>query len=312
MQTNFKKRILFIGMPDMGLVCLAKAVAERVNIVACVPPDKNNGTYKLFCDFAKKLDMNIIPYENSLSDEDFIKKITDLELDLAVVCSYGKLFPEVFLNTTKDGFVNVHPSLLPRYRGGNPYSHVIINGEKETGVTLHYMDNSFDTGDIIMQKKFAIRDSETMGTLFNRLNYLSADMLIEFLTKYEKGDSIERIKQPNGFFVKAPVIKELSPETMIDWNKPAVYSERLVRALNPFIHAVCSYRGNYLKIHTATVENRDSGFPAGTIVSTDETLAVACKKGILHIKVLQAGSYFIGEAKQFIRLSRCKVGERMD
>lgn len=296
----------------MGLICLSKAVLEGINIVACIPPEKSNNTYKLFCDFARKFELNIIPYDNSLSDPDFIEKIKSLEIDLAVVCSYGKLFPPEFLQTAKDGFVNVHPSLLPKYRGGNPYSHVIINGEKETGVTLHYMDSTFDTGDIIMQKKCSLYENDTMGTVFNRLNYLSADMLVEFLTRYEKGENFKRIKQPSGEFAKAPIIKELSQETMIDWNRSASDAERLVRALNPFINAICQYRGNYLKVHTASIENRDSGFPPGTIVSTDKSLAVACRKGILHIKVVQAGSYFVGEASRFIELSRCKTGERMD
>lgn len=299
-------------MPDMALVCMAKLVAEHVNIVAAVPPQKSHNTYRLFCDCAKNLDLPVISYENSLKDSAFLEKIKACKADIAIVCSYGKLFPPEFLAAVKDGFVNVHPSLLPKYRGGNPYSHVIINGEKETGVTLHFMDEHFDTGDIIMQQKIQITDKDTMGTIFNRLNYLGADMLMDFICKYENGEEIPRMKQPAGNFVKAPSIDANSEQVLINWNKPAYEIERFIRALNPFINAGTRYRCNYLKIHSAFVENTDSCFAPGTIVNTDDTLAIACKKGILHIKVLQAGSYFIGEASEFINLAHCKIGEILE
>ena len=299
-------------MPDMALVCMAKLVAEHVNIVACVPPPKNDSTYKLFCDFAKQLGLNIISYENSVLDKDFLEKIKALESDLGIVCSYCKLLPMEFLNITKDGFINTHPSLLPKYRGGNPYSHVIINGEKETGVTLHKMDEHFDTGDIVAQQKVEIFDTDTMGTIFNRLNFLAANMLLHFLVKYEKVEKIIGTPQPQGDFVKAPSIKSATEDVLINWNKPAIEIDRFIRALNPFINAGTRYRQNYLKIHTAYIENHDSGFYPGTIVSTDGDLGVATKKGTIHITVLQAGSYFIGEASEFIKLSNCKIGEILE
>lgn len=296
----------------MVLICMAKMVAEHVNIVGCVPPPKNDSTYKLFCDFANRLGMNVISYDNSVLDEDFVQKIEALEPDLGIVCSYCKLLPMEFLNIPKDGFINTHPSLLPKYRGGNPYSHVIINGEKETGVTLHIMDEHFDTGDIVAQQKVEVFNTDTMGTVFNRLNFLAADMILRFLIKYEKGEKIIRTPQPQGNFVKAPSIKSATEDVLINWNQPAVEIDRFIRALNPFINAGTRYRQNYLKVHTAYIENRDSGFYPGTIVSTDGDLGVATKKGIIHITVLQAGSYFIGEASEFIKLSNCKIGEILE
>ena len=296
----------------MVLICMAKMVAEHVNIVGCVPPPKNDSTYKLFCDFANRLGMNVISYDNSVLDEDFVQKIKALEPDLGIVCSYCKLLPMEFLNIPKDGFINTHPSLLPKYRGGNPYSHVIINGEKETGVTLHIMDEHFDTGDIVAQQKVEVFNTDTMGTVFNRLNFLAADMILRFLIKYEKGEKIIRTPQPQGDFVKAPSIKSATEDVLINWNQPAVEIDRFIRALNPFINAGTRYRQNYLKVHTAYIENRNSGFYPGTIVSTDGDLGVATKKGIIHITVLQAGSYFIGEASEFIKLSNCKIGEILE
>jgi methionyl-tRNA formyltransferase len=301
-----------VGMPDMALICLAKLIAEHVNIVACVPPSKDTSTFQLYCDFVNRMKIPLVPYQKNLKEPDFINTIKALNCDIAVVCSYNKLFPKEFLQTTKDGFINVHPALLPKYRGGNPYSHVIINGEKETGVTLHFMDEHFDTGDIVSQNKIEILNNDTMGTIFNRLNFLAADMLYKFLIKYENNEKIERIPQPKGDFIKAPSIHEDSQDVMIDWNKSAIEINRFIRALNPFINACTSYRGNYIKVHTAYIENRDSGFKPGTIVSIDKDLGVATKRGVLHITIVQASSYFIGSAADFIRLSRCKIGEMLE
>ena len=115
--------------------------------------------------------LNFIEYD-SLKDENFLNTLRDLDIDIAVVCSFNYKIPKVMLDIPKDGFVNVHPSLLPKYRGGNPYSAVIMNGEKESGVTLHLMDEGFDTGDILLQKTFKINPTETMGTLFNKTNFM--------------------------------------------------------------------------------------------------------------------------------------------
>ena len=296
----------------MALVCLTNLLAENVNIVACVPPPRDNNTYKLFCDCAKNLEVPIISYENSLKDEDFLNKLKALNLDIAVVCSYCKLFPKELLEVTKDGFINVHPSLLPKYRGANPYTHVIINDEKETGVTLHFMDENFDTGDIILQKKVKVFENDTMGTVFNRLNFLGADMLFEVLCRYENGEVLPRHKQPEGEFITAPSIEATSEKVIINWSQSAKDIERFIRALNPFINAGTRYRGNYLKIHSAYIENYDSGYKPGTIVSTKDDLGIATKKGTLHITVLQAGSYFIGKSSEFIRLTNCKIGEILE
>ena len=312
MAEKFKKRILFVGMPDMAIIVLTKLAAENVNIVGCIPPHPSHNTYNLFCSFAKNLGFEVIDWHDSLKEDTFLNKLRSLNIDLAVVASYNKRLPVEMLETAKDGFINIHPSLLPKYRGGNPYSNVILNDEKETGVTLHYMDEDFDTGDIIVQKKVPIYETDTMGTVFNRLNFLGADMLVSVLEKYENGETLPRIKQPEGDFVTAPSIEAMSEQTFINWNNSARDIERQIRALNPFISVITTYRGNCLKLHSAYVEDYMSGFKPGTIVSADEDLAVATKKGTLHITVLQAGTYFVGEAKEFIRLTNCKTGEILE
>ena len=131
MDKKYQKKVLFLGMPDMALVCLSKLVYDGFNIVGVVPPHRSDGTYELMCNFVRGLKLPLVEYQNKLDELDFLHKIRQLEADIAVVCSYNKKFPPELLKIVKGGFVNCHPSLLPDYRGANPYSNVIINDEAE-------------------------------------------------------------------------------------------------------------------------------------------------------------------------------------
>ena len=307
----YSKKILFVGMPDMAIVCLTKLIAAGINIVGVVPPHPQDQTYELMCSVAKGFRLPIIAYQNNLDEIDFLHKIRQLNADLAVVCSYGKKFPPEFLKTVKDGFVNCHPSLLPEYRGANPYSHVIMNNEKQTGVTLHFMDENFDTGNIIAQQAINIDTNETMGTLFNKLNYVCADFLTAFLERYETLNKIPNQAQPDGIFKKAPSINAQNLKSFINWNKDAQYIERFIRALNPFISATTNFRGIFTKIHSATALNKKTKHEPGTICNTKETLDISTGNGILQIKSLQFGSYMISDAKEFIEMFKPQIGEKL-
>lgn len=295
----------------MAIVCLMKLYRAGINIVGVVPPDMGNATYEYFVQFAKSMNYRVIDYERSLKEPVFLNKIKALEADIAVVCSYNKLFPQEFLKLTKDGFINVHPSLLPEYRGANPYSHVIINGETETGVSFHFMDEHFDTGDVIAQFKVPVEKDETMGTIFNKLNNVSADGLAQLLAYYET-NPLPRIKQPEGDFKKAYSIDINLGNCMIDWTKPAVEIERFIRALNPFIMASTRYKGHFIKIYTAFVQNKTPKEDPGTICYLKDTIGVACADGIVHIKTLQGGTYISGDAKDFIKIFNPKTGEKFE
>ncbi len=310
MNTNFQKRVLFIGMPDMALVCLSRLFSSGFNIVGVVPPHKSEGTYELMCSFAESLKLPLIKYNQRMDEIDFLHAIRQLNADIAVVCSYNKKFPPELLRTTKDGFVNCHPSLLPEYRGANPYSNVLINNEKETGITLHFMDENFDTGNIIAQKKVAIEKKETMGTLFNRMNYMCAELLCEFLAQYENNSNIISLPQPQGEFKKAPAIDSKNYKNYVDWSKDAAYLERFVRALNPFITAMTSFRGVFVKIYTAEAVDKKVKEEPGTICRIKDDIGIATGHGILYIKSLQFGSYMISDAKSFIEKFRPRIGEK--
>ena len=311
MEKKYQKRILFFGMPDMAIVCLSKLVLEGFNIVGVVPPHKSEDTYSLMCNITKSMKLPLFEYENKLDELDFLHKIRQANADIAIVCSYNKKFPPELLKCVKGGFVNCHPSLLPEYRGANPYSNVIINDEKETGITLHFMDENFDTGNIAAQKKVSIDKNETMGTLFNRMNYLCADFICEFLKQYEQNPDIAAMPQPQGEFKKAYAIDSKNMKNFIDWDKDAAYIERFIRALNPFISAMTNFRGIFVKVYSADWSDKKTKYEPGTICGVKDTLAVATGKGILYIKTLQFGSFMIGDAKSFIEKFKPQIGEKL-
>ena len=306
--TTFKKRILFVGIPDMAYIGLDGLLMAGVNIVGVLGPKKNHNTFHEFRNFVLSRGLNFIDYDE-LDEDQLIEKIKKLDVDVAVVCSFNYKVPKILLNSTRDGFINVHPSLLPKYRGGNPYSRVIMNGESETGVTIHFMDEDFDTGDIIAQKPYQIHSKATMGTVFNELNVLGIELLLQVLQAYEIQD-LPRIPQPKGDFISGKGLDER--DIHINYNKTAEEIERFIRALNPFIIASTTFRGNLMRIMKAEVASDAFCIPhpAGTVAKIeDDKFFIATSKGLLVPTVLQFGSFFMGDSKDFIRIVNPKIGE---
>lgn len=306
---QFKKRVLFVGIPDMAYICLDGLRTSGVNIVGVIGPKKNHPTYDNFKNFVQNQKLNFIEYD-SLKDESFIKKVKDLNADIAVVCSFNYKVPKVLLEAVKGGFINVHPSLLPKYRGPNPYSAVILDGEKETGVTLHFMDEEFDTGDIILQKTVPLSRVETMGTLFNRTNLIAFEMLLETLNLYEV-NKLPRQKQPKGQFPQGKVLPE--EDLIIDYRRTACEINNLIRALNPFVLARTSFRGTMVKILSADILDNicTENHPLGAVVKIEnDKFYLKTKEGLLAPTSMQFGSFFAGSSKEFISILNPKIGER--
>ena len=243
-RSTFKKRILFVGIPDMAYIGLDGLLMAGVNIVGVLGPKKDHNMFYDFKNFVLARGLNYIDYDE-LDEPQLIETVQKLDVDAAVVCSFNYKIPKVLLESTKDGFINVHPSMLPKYRGGNPYSRVIMNGETETGVTIHFMDEGFDTGDIIAQKGYHIHSKATMGTIFNELNVIGIELLLQVLLSYET-QPLPRIAQPRADFISGKGLSE--QELFINYNKSAEEIERFIRALNPFILASTTFRGNMMKI----------------------------------------------------------------
>ena len=307
-RTLFKKRILFVGIPDMAYIGLDGLLMAGGNIVGVLGPKKEHNMYYDFKSFVQSRRLNYIDYDE-LDEPQLIETVRNLNIDAAVVCSFNYKIPKILLESVRDGFLNVHPSMLPKYRGGNPYSRVIMNGETETGVTIHFMDESFDTGDIIAQKPYHIHSKATMGTIFNELNVLGIELLLQVLRAYEN-QPLPRIKQPVGDFISGRGLSE--KEVFINYNKTAEEIERFVRALNPFILASTTFRGNMMKI--MKVEVASDAFcvphPAGTVAKIeDDKFFIATSKGLISPIVMQFGSFFMGDSKDFLRIVNPKIGE---
>lgn len=307
-RNTFKKRILFVGIPDMAYIGLDGLLMAGVNIVGVLGPKKDHSMFYDFKNFVLARGLNYIDYDQ-LDEPQLIEKVKKLDVDAAVVCSFNYKIPRVLMNATRDGFINVHPSMLPKYRGGNPYSRVIMNGETETGVTIHFMDEGFDTGDIIAQKAYHIHSKATMGTIFNELNVLGIELLLQVLQAYET-EELPRIPQPRGDFISGKGLAD--GEIFINYNRSAEEIERFIRALNPFILASTTFRGNMMKIMKAEVASDAFCIPhpAGTVAKIeDDKFFIATSKGLIVPTVLQFGSFFIGDSKDFIRIVNPKIGE---
>ena len=307
-RTTFKKRILFVGIPDMAYIGIDGLLMAGVNIVGVLGPKKDHNMYNDFKKFVASRGLNYIDFDE-LDEPQLIQTVKGLDIDAAVVCSYNYKIPKALMEATRDGFINVHPSMLPKYRGGNPYSRVIMNGETETGVTLHFMDEGFDTGDIIAQKPYHIPNKATMGTIFNELNFIGIELLLQVLQSYET-QPLPRIPQPKGNFISGNGIPD--KELFINYNKSAEELERFIRALNPFLIASTTFRGNVMKFMKAEVASDAFCLPhpPGTLAKIeDDKIFIATSKGLLVPTVMQFGSFFIGDSKDFIRIVNPKIGE---
>lgn len=304
-----KKRILIIGVPDMAYMGVDALQRAGVNIVGVMGPLKTHNTYNAFKSFVETRNLNFIEYDN-LKSPDLYKTITDMDVDLAVVFSFNNKIPKEFIDLMKDGILNMHPSLLPEYRGGNPYSRVIMNGEKETGVTVHFMSENFDEGDIVAQIKCPVDEFETMGTIFNKTNYLGISLMLSVLAEYEKTGSLPRRPQPQGEFKTAKNISD--EESYINFNKTAIELERQIRALNPFLSCYTYYKRQVLKIFKAKVEDCEIPENAvnGEIIKIENNrLYIKTKEGALCPEALQYGVLFSGTIEDFINIAQPKVGE---
>ncbi len=293
----------------MAFVCLEACCQVGINIVGVMGPKPDHHMYSAFKQFVQNKQLNFIPYTD-LKSKDLIQQIKDLNVDLAVVCSFNYKIPKELLESTKDGFINLHPSLLPAYRGANPYSRVIMDNEKETGVTLHYMSEEFDKGDIILQSRCPIEKEETMGTIFNKTNDICIQLLLAALKEYEQRQ-LPRIAQAEGEYPKAPTVSD--QETLINYNKSAVEIERLVRALNPFILATTFFRKNIIKVMKAEIikKHYSESIENGTIVDIkDDKVIIKTAKDCIALTIMQYGSLFIGDSKDFIKFIQPKKGER--
>ena len=284
-------RLVFMGTPDFAVPSL-KALVEAGFEVAGVftQPDKpKNRGMKLQATPVKEyaITQNLPVYQPAkMRDGEALAILKELQPDLIVVAAYGKLLPVDILELPRLGCINVHSSLLPKYRGAAPINWAILNGEDESGVTIMHMAEGLDTGDIILQEKTPITLDDTATTLHDRLAEMGARLVVKAAAELEAGTA-QRISQDDARSCYAPMLsKELSP---MDWNRTARQLHDQVRGLAPWPSAIAQLDGVRCKVWATALTGERSGKPAGTIVQADKkALKIVCGDGqVLRIDELQ-------------------------
>lgn len=302
--------ILFMGTPDFAKESLESIYNAKYNIIGVTTnPDKPKGRgMKMIAspvkEFALEKNIQVFQPLKIRKNTEFIEKIKELNPDVICVVAYGKILPKEILDIPQYGCINVHGSLLPKYRGAAPIQWSVINGDKETGVTTMYMDIGMDTGDMILKEKVSIGENETTGELWNRLSKIGGELLVKTLKLIEKGNA-PRTKQGEDYTIAPMLDKEIA---QIDWNnKTAEQIKNLIRGLNPIMGAYTFVNGKKLKIWKAQIVNKDTIQDAqvenGAVMLADakQGLFFKAKDGIIEAIEIQAENCKRMNAKDFLR-----------
>lgn len=263
-------KVLFMGTPDFAGEILKKLIDEKINVVGvCTQPDRKVGRKRVLTPtpvkvIATKANIKVIQPENIKTDYD---EIVNLKPDLIITAAYGQIVPQAVLDIPKLGCINVHASLLPKYRGGAPIHYAILNGDKETGVTIMYMVKKMDAGNIISQNNIPIEQSDNVGTMFEKLATLGADLLIDTLPSIVNGTNIS-IPQNEDEVTYAYAIKR--EQEFIDFNKSSKQVFDKIRAFNPWPIATSTIDNINIKIYNSVIIGKTDK-EAGTIISLDKT-----------------------------------------
>ncbi len=305
-------RVIFMGTPDFAVPSL-QALLDRGDDICAVftQPDKPKGRgHKLQPPPVKELALrHSLPVlqPDTLRDEAVQESIAELEPDAIIVVAYGKLLPPKVLSVPRLGCINVHGSLLPKYRGAAPIQWAVINGEKTAGVTTMFMAEGMDTGDMLLKSETEVGPEETSGELFDRLKLLGAKLLSETLDKLEQGE-LKAIPQDGTQATLAPLLKK--EMSALDWSEPAQRIHDRIRGLNPWPCAAAVLDGKRIKLLASQVIEGE-GIP-GTAYNLDGELAAACGRGMLRITELQADTGKRMSGKDYLLGHTLKEGARFE
>lgn len=303
-------KIVFMGTPDFAVPSL-QALIDAGHEIAAVytQPDKPVGRrQELTAPPVKELalEYGIPVYQpTKMRDGTLAEQLRQLAPDLIAVVAYGRLLPKEILEIPPMGCINVHASLLPKYRGAGPIQWAVINGEKETGITTMHMAEGLDTGDILLVAKTPIGEEETAGELFDRLAPLGADCLKKTVQALAQG-RIAPVKQDESKATNAPMLnKEMA---VLDFTKPAQELYNLIRGLNPWPVAVTEFQGKRLKVFAAQVQP-GSGEP-GTVLDAQQ-FVIACGQDALRFTEVQLEGSRRISAEEFLRGKQIIVGKSL-
>lgn len=326
-------KIVFMGTPDFARDSL-KAIYEKGHEILSVitVPDRPKGRgmkliYSEVKEYALENGLEIMQPDKLRGNEEIVEKIKEMNPDVICVVAYGRILPKEILDIPKYGCINVHPSLLPKYRGSAPIQWAILNGDEKTGVTTMYLDEEMDSGDIILKEEVEIDKDETSGELWDRLSKIGADLLVQTLEQIENGTA-PREKQGKEFTI-APMLEK--SQAKIDWeNKTAKEIKNLVRGLNPIMGAYSKLNGKkikFWKVDTITTEKfiekyqefkgyeyRFSEIEPGTILYIDKKqgIYIMTKEGILLVLEIQGENAKRMTAPEFLRGNKVEVVDKFE
>lgn len=309
-------KILFMGTSEFALPSLeiiAKSEFNEFELIGVITqPDKPAGRhYKLTPPKVKELadKLNLKVWQpKSLKEKEGLELVKGLAPDLIVVVAFGQILSDEFLQIPQIGSINLHASLLPKYRGASPISWAIIRGETKTGITIAWISKKLDAGDIILQQEVDIYPDDTAGTLSTRLSLIGANLLLKAIKLIDEGKS-PRIKQE---ISQVTYASKLNKENgLIDWKKSALEIHNLVRGLNPFLGAYTYYKNQLLKIwETEMIDNE--GIPGEVmVIFKDKGPLIGTGNGCLLIKQLQPANKKRLSGSEFLIGYRIKAGEIM-
>lgn len=301
--------IVFMGTPDFAVKALREIYNSNHKILAVVTqPDKPVGRKAIITPCcvkveAQNLNLKTLSYEKIRKEG--VEDLKALNPDVIVTCAYGQILSKEILDIAKYGVINIHASLLPKYRGSAPIQWAIINGEKQTGVTIMQTALGVDTGDILMQESTDIGEYETAGELFERLSNIGAKLIVKALNELEKG-TLTPIKQNEQDATHVKML--LKSDGLIDFNKSAREIVNLIHGLNPWPCAFTYLDGKMLKIFKAEVINESGDI--GKVLSSDiqNGLIIGTKQGSIKVKELQLEGSKRLDVKQFLLGKKIPVG----
>ena len=305
-------RIVFMGSPEFARTIL-KALLDHYEVVGVVTqPDRPAGRgRRLQPPAVKELALETgVPFIQParLRDPEAMDQLRAWAPDLIVVAAYGQILRPEVLNLPRHGCLNVHASLLPRWRGASPIQYAILHGDEVTGVTIMLMDEGLDTGPILSQHETAIGPEETAGELTARLAKLGADLLIETIPRYISGDLKPRPQDDNQATLAPRLTKD---QGRLDWEKPADALARQVRAFEPWPGSYFDLNGKRVLVRRAHAHHQEGALPPGTVVEVDGQPAVATSDGLLVLDVVQPAGKRAMPGEAFLRGARHLIGQTL-
>jgi methionyl-tRNA formyltransferase len=297
-------RVVFMGSPDFALPTLRTLVATFPVVGVVTQPDRPAGRGRVMTSLPIKrlaagLNLPVIQPQR-LSEPEAMSQLQRWSPDLIVVAAFGQILRPVVLELPRLGCINVHASLLPRWRGAAPIQAAILNGDDETGITIMRMDAGVDTGPILSQTTISISENDTAGTLAEKLSQLGANFLMATLSSYLSGTLVLK-PQDESLATYAPMIKK--EQGLLDFSQSAINLARKVRAFNPHPGAFTFWNDQVLKIHQAHVADTSAGTPGKYIINADSP-AITTGKGILVIDELQLAGHKSQSGREFLHGAR--------